>query len=145
MKNFKVTLKYFLVFALILILLSCSDSIVESTPSIDEKIDSIDISSTFTDIQKNIFNQSCSFIGCHVTGSQNPDLSGNAYNNILNKQSSTGMEYIKPNNPGNSYLLQKVLGSSIISGSRMPLNNSPLSQEKIDAITDWINNGAKND
>ena len=65
--------------------------------------------------------------------------------NWLSKQSSNGLNYIEPNDPENSYLLQKILGSSSISGSRMPLNNSALSQEKIHALTEWINNGAKND
>ena len=130
---------------LLVFLTSCSDSIVESTPSIDEEKDPIDITPTFTEIQTNILNQSCATSGCHVSGSVNPDLSGNSFSNIVSKQSSTGMDYIEPNSPENSYLLQKVLGSSIISGSRMPRNNSALSQEKIDALIDWINNGAKND
>lgn len=123
----------------------CSDSIVESTPSIDEEKEQIDLAPTFSEIQTNILNQSCAFSGCHASGSVSPDLSGNSYSNIVSKQSSKGLNFIEPNDPENSYLLQKVLGTSSISGSRMPLNNSALSQEKIDALIEWINNGAKND
>ena len=122
----------------------CSDSIVESTPSIDEKVEPIIEFATFTSIQEEILNKSCAFSGCHVSGSVNPNLSGNSYVNIVSKKSSTGMDYIKPNDPNNSYLLQKIIGSSGINGSRMPRNSSPLSQEKINVITEWINDGAKN-
>ncbi len=123
----------------------CAESITESTPSIDEENKIVDVAPTFNDIQKSIFDQSCAFSGCHVSGSVNPDLSGNSYSKIVNQISSTGMLLIKPNDPDTSYLLQKILGSNSINGSRMPLNNPPLSQEKIDALTEWINKGAPND
>ncbi|MCW8849213.1 MAG: hypothetical protein OQJ81_04475, partial [Melioribacteraceae bacterium] len=127
-----------------IVLTNCSDSIVESTPSIDEKVEPQLESPTFTNIQKEILNKSCAFSGCHVSGSVNPNLAGNSYDIIVNKKSSTGMDYIKPNDPDNSYILQKILGSNGIQGSRMPLNSSSLSQDKIDVITEWINDGAKN-
>lgn len=140
----KIVYKYVLALFLIVFLSYCSDSIVESTPSIDENNEQIIVTPTFTDIQNNIFNKSCAFSGCHTAGSVNPDLSGNSHQNIVNKQSSTGMEYIKPNDADNSYLLHKVLGSNIINGSRMPLGNPPLSQANVDAIMEWINDDAKN-
>ena len=140
----KLGLKYIVLVFFSIGLTFCSDSIVESTPSIDEKVEPKIESATFTSIQTEILNKSCAFSGCHVSGSVNPNLSGNSYANIVSKKSSTGMDYIKPNDPNNSYLLQKILGSSVINGSRMPLNSSPLSQEKINVITEWINDGAKN-
>lgn len=127
-----------------IIITGCSDSIVESAASIDENREIEDIAPTFTEIQSDIFNQSCAFSGCHVSGSVNPDLSGNSHNNIVNKVSSTGMNYITPNDPANSYLLQKIQGSSGISGLRMPLNASPIPQNNIDAVIQWINDGAQN-
>lgn len=140
----KLGLKYIVLVFFSIGLTFCSDSIVESTPSIDEKVEPKIESATFTSIQTEILNKSCAFSGCHVSGSVNPNLSGNSYSILVNKKSSTGMDYIKPNDPNNSYLLQKILGSSVINGSRMPLNSSPLSQEKINVITEWINDGAKN-
>lgn len=123
---------------------NCSDSIVESTPSVDENENQNQeiILPNFSEIQEKIFNQSCALSGCHA-GAANPNLSNNSYERIVNKQSSSGANYIEPGDPDNSYLLQKVLGSNI-SGSRMPLNSSALSQNKIDALVEWINNGAQN-
>ena len=125
---------------------NCSDSIVESTPSVDENENQNQemILPKFSDIQEKIFNQSCALSGCHA-GATNPNLSNNSYTRIVNKQSSVGANYIEPGDPDNSYLLQKVLGSNNINGSRMPLNSSMLSQNKIDAFVEWINNGAQND
>lgn len=139
-------MKYLKLFFLIIAFLfvSCADQIVESTDSIDEKNEEIPVVAKFSDIQENIFNQSCAFSGCHSSGSVSPDLSGYSYSNIVNRSSSIGIDYIEPNDPANSYLLQKVIGSSLINGSRMPLSSSPLSQSQIDAITEWINNGAIN-
>lgn len=138
-------LQYFMLLIFSVMFVSCADSITESTPSIDEVNNDNNVAPTFSGIQNNIFNQSCAFSGCHVSGGVNPNLSGNSHSNIFNKQSSTGMFLIKPNDPDNSYLLQKIIGSNIINGSRMPLNSSPLSQENIAVIVDWINNGAPND
>lgn len=140
----KLRIKNFALAILAIGLTFCADSIVESTPSIDEKDEPKIESATFTSIQEEIINKSCAFSGCHVSGSVSPNLADNSYTNIVSKKSSTGMDYIKPNDPNNSYLLLKILGSSGINGSRMPLNSSPLSQEKINVITEWINNGAKN-
>lgn len=122
----------------------CSEHIIESTPSIDENEIPQEVASKFSEIQSEIFNPSCAFSGCHSSGGVNPDLSGNSYSRIVGKASSIGMNYIEPNMPNDSYLLLKILGGSSIRGSRMPLNSSPISQEKINALTNWINNGAKN-
>ena len=122
----------------------CTDSIVESVETIEEKNNNIEVLATFSDIQENIFDRSCAFSGCHISGSVSPDLSGNSYSRIVNQSSSIGMNYITPNNPDQSYILQKIIGSNIISGNIMPLNSSQLSSEKIDSIIEWIDDGAKN-
>ena len=133
-----------LFFFVTILIIGCGDSIVENVPSIDENDEAVELSPTFSEIQNNIFQQSCAFSGCHVSGGVNPDLSGNSYENIVNRVSSTGMDYVKPNDPDNSYLLLKMLGSSGIIGSRMPLNSSPVPQNQIDAFIQWINDGAIN-
>ena len=132
-----------IVIIVLFLLSSCADHIVESTPSIDETIIQVPVSTTFTEIQSNVFNKSCAFSGCHVSGSIAPDLSNNSYDRIVGKPGSTGLNYIEPNNPTQSYLLKKILGEGI-SGSGMPIRSSPLSQSVIDSITTWINDGAKN-
>ena len=144
MKKTQIFYKYLIFIITATFILACSEHIVESTPSIDKEKEDIIIAPKFSEIQTNIFNQSCALSGCHVSGSVSPNLSGNSYSNIFNKTSSTGKDYIEPNDPSNSYLLQKVIGGSGIRGSRMPLSSSSLSQSQIDALIDWINDGAQN-
>jgi hypothetical protein len=50
---------------------------------------------------------------------------------------------VDPGNPDNSYLVQKIEGAPNIVGAQMPLNQPPLSTEQIDAIRQWILNGAE--
>lgn len=144
MKKTRTFYKYLIFVITATFILACSEHIVESTPSIDQEKEDIIVAPKFSEIQTNIFNQSCAFSGCHVSGSVSPNLSGNSYSNIFNKASSTGKDYIEPNDLANSYLLQKIIGSSGINGSRMPLRASALSQTQIDALSDWINDGAQN-
>jgi len=136
-------LKYITSFLLILTFTNCKESIIESVESIEDNKNT-EVISTFSDIQANIFDKSCAFSGCHGSNSINPDLSGNSHANIVNKSSSTGINYITPNDPVNSYLLQKLMSNGNYQGSQMPRGSSPLSEEQIDAIIMWINDGAQN-
>ncbi len=133
-----------LTFVAIIIFSSCADKIVESVPSIDEKISNNVVRAKFSDIQNKVFDKSCALSGCHVTGVQKPGLSGNSYNNIVNVKSSTGMNYIEPGSPEKSYLYLKITGAPGISGNTMPLGASPLNSRVIDSISVWIKNGAQN-
>lgn len=82
------------------------------------------------DIQP-IFNQSC--VQCHTTGGINPDLTaGNSYNALLNGG------YVIPSNAEGSPLYQSLIGNP-----QMP-PGAPLSQDKIDLVKKWINDGALN-
>ncbi len=100
-------------------------------------------SATFSFIQSELFTPTCATSGCH-NGFERPNLtSGNAYNNILNVQSTRTLDYIEPGNPDNSYLFRKLTGVSI-SGSLMPRRGSALSAPVIDSIRVWIENGALN-
>ena len=121
----------------------CADSIVETTPAIDEKQNADVVKPTFSDIQNKILNKSCALSGCHVKGVQPPDLSGDAYDVIVGKPGSQGLNYIEPGKPQESYLYLKITGAAGISGNPMPLNASPLPQTSITAIKTWIENGAE--
>ena len=124
---------------------ACSEHIVESTPSVDQiLINSSSVTASFTDIQNKVFNKSCALSGCHVAGVQSPNLSGNAYNVIVSKASTKGLNYIEPGNPNQSYIYLKLIGANNISGSQMPKNAPPLKQSVIDTIAVWISNGALN-
>ena len=51
---------------------------------------------------------------------------------------------VKPGDPANSYLIQKLEGTAGIQGSRMPLGGPFLDQTTIDQLKSWIVSGAPN-
>jgi hypothetical protein len=51
---------------------------------------------------------------------------------------------VKPGDPDDSYMVHKIEGLSGITGGQMPLGETPLPQATIDAIRQWITNGAPN-
>jgi hypothetical protein len=51
---------------------------------------------------------------------------------------------VKPGDPDNSYMVRKIEGAAGILGGQMPLGETPLPQATIDAIRQWIADGAQN-
>ncbi len=103
---------------------------------------------TFTSIQNSIFTPSCALSGCHAGASpqQGMNLSqGLAYNAIINVASNeqNALLRVNPGNPDQSYLVQKVEGTAAV-GGRMPLGGPPLSNDLIQALRQWITEGAQN-
>jgi len=91
-----------------------------------------------------IFNGRC--IGCHSGSSAPQGLkldSANSFSNLVNVASHEvpSLKRVKPGDPGNSYLVQKIEGTASV-GSRMPLGGSPLSADQIALIRRWISEGA---
>jgi len=75
-------------------------------------------------------------------------VAGQAFSNVVNiaARELPSMNRVTPNQPDNSYLVHKIQGTHLDvggSGSRMPLNRSPLSQSDIDLIRAWIQAGAQ--
>jgi hypothetical protein len=69
------------------------------------------------------------------------------YSSLVNKvtmQCGDGRVFVKPGDPANSYLLQKLEGTHMCMGARMPKAGSPLSAAAIQTIADWICEGAPN-
>jgi uncharacterized protein (TIGR03118 family) len=108
---------------------------------------------TLTQIQSSVFTPICS--GCHngsnpangvLPGSQNL-TAGNSFAMLVNVASleQPSLMRVKPNDPANSYLIQKLEGAASITGARMPFGGPYLSQATIDQIKSWILNGAPND
>jgi uncharacterized protein (TIGR03118 family) len=109
---------------------------------------------TLTQLQTQIFTPICSV--CHTGGGTSlPSVqnltAGHTFANIVNVPSieQPTLLRIKPNDPTNSYLLQKIEGAPGISGSRMPLGcgssaNPCLDQATIDLVKTWISQGALN-
>jgi mono/diheme cytochrome c family protein len=97
-------------------------------------------------IQYNIFTPYCS--GCH-SGAGAPlglklDTVDNSYNLLVNRASSqqNTLQLVSPNDPDNSYLIHKVEGLAA-TGLRMPLGMSSLPADSLDALRQWISNGAE--
>jgi mono/diheme cytochrome c family protein len=106
-------------------------------------------SPTFTEIQADIFSQSCARSGCHVgdNAPQGLDLSaGNAYANLVEVASNQvpDLQRVDPGNPDDSYLVIKLEGGDRMAGgtSQMPFGGPALSDEKIQQVRDWIAEGA---
>lgn len=109
--------------------------------------DSIPLAPTLESIQTNIFSAVCA-VTCHRSPTPQENLNleaGKAYENLVNIPSEgiTSMMRVLPGEADNSYIIWKLEeGRTEIKGQRMPLNLPALSDEKIQAICDWINDGA---
>lgn len=98
---------------------------------------------TFANVQT-IFNGSCGGSGCHIDETTyGVRLDG--YDNVME---SEGDQYEKKvviaGEPGNSPLIDKIANSNPEHGVRMPKDGTPLSEEKIELIREWISEGAEN-
>jgi hypothetical protein len=103
------------------------------------------LGATFLSIQARIFSPNCT--QCHAGASAPLGFSLEAsvsYGNLVNVQSVEVPELmrVRPGQPDSSYLVWKIEGTSGIAGGRMPSGLSPLSAEEIQAIRDWIADGA---
>ncbi|MFN0134754.1 MAG: hypothetical protein ACKVS9_01405 [Phycisphaerae bacterium] len=103
-----------------------------------------------TDIQP-ILTASCA--GCHgglpfaaLLGADIDLRSGKSFDSLLNQSSrnAAGRVFVIPGDADNSYLIEKLTESNPQEGARMPLFRSALSQERIDLIRQWIEEGAAN-
>ena len=105
---------------------------------------------TFSSLQADHLTPTCARGGCHSAASSAGGLSlegAAAYGNLVNapSQQQPGLNRVTPNDPENSYLIQKLRGDLGISGSRMPQGGPFLSDEQIERFVSWIDNGAPND
>lgn len=120
-----------------LILFSCSSQITDSCDQ-----EETDFSGTFSEVQTEVFNKSC--IGCHAGSVPSGDLnleSGKAYQNIVNILNSSNSDtLVVAGGAAGSYLLKRMNGTS---GSIMPPSGQ-LSQDLLDLVETWINEGAQN-
>lgn len=108
---------------------------------------------TLTQLQTQIFTPICSTChngsGTSLPGSQNL-TAGNTFNNVVNVSSveEPALFRIKPNDPTDSYMIQKIEGASGIKGSQMPdgcpTTQPCLTQAQINMFISWVNSGAPN-
>lgn len=103
------------------------------------------IEPTLASIQSNVFTPTCAVSGCHASpGAADLILEeGQAFTNLVGVDSTevNALKRIAPGDPDNSYLIQKIEGTAAI-GARMPRGRTPLTDDVIKAIRQWISNGA---
>ena len=128
------------------------DGNVGTSPAVSILVSNGATPTTLTAIQSTVFTPICS--ACHngsnpatgaLPGSQNL-TAGSSFAMLVNVASleQPTLMRVKPNDPANSYLIQKLEGATTITGARMPLGGPYLSQATIDQIKSWILNGAPN-
>lgn len=84
--------------------------------------------------------------GCHsgkVPGGGMDLTAGAAYQNLVGVASTecSGKVRVAAGDPSNSYLVNKLVGYSICSGTKMP-KTGKLAQSDLDLISGWICSGA---
>lgn len=100
---------------------------------------------TLQSIQDNVFTPICS--GCHTGGGGAAMLDLTAltasFTNLVDIASVEvpSLDRVEPGDPDASYLIQKLEGTAAV-GGQMPLGGTPLDQATIDAIRQWIADGA---
>ena len=91
----------------------------------------------------------CALAGCHAPPQIQHALDlrvTKAYTSLVGvpSQQCGTTPRVDPGNPGNSYVLDKLLGVSLCEGFQMPLNTAPLAPADIELISSWICQGAPN-
>jgi mono/diheme cytochrome c family protein len=107
--------------------------------------------SSFDEIQRTIFNVNCVSGECHSSTAQAGGLvleEGQSYGKLVGvppenaTARAAGLQRVTAGDPDNSFLLIKLTGPGPGEGSGMPLGASPLSNDDIDSIRQWILAGA---
>jgi hypothetical protein len=103
------------------------------------------VTADFQSIQDNVFTPICS--KCHVGASAPEGLqldAAHSYNLLVGVPSveNSALDRVKPGDPDHSYMVLKLEDANGIVGGQMPLNETPLPQATIDAIRQWIMDGA---
>ena len=112
-----------------------------------DPLEPVDATPTLESVQQSVFNTNCALSGCHAgpNAQQGLNLSeGSSRASLVNVQSTERPDLlrVKPGSASESYLVMKIEGASGIVGERMPLGRSPLSQEQISLVREWIDSGA---
>ncbi len=105
------------------------------------------ITADLQSIEENVFTPICS--KCHIGASAPEGLqldAAHAYDALVGVPSVEEPSHLRvdPGNPDESYMVLKIEGAPGIEGGQMPLGETPLPQATIDAIRQWIANGAPN-
>ena len=129
----------------VLLLSACSDSGMTSSdddnmPPVENGGDEIGSEPVFTNVLA-IFEQNCA--SCHI-GSSTNGVRLDSYENVVESVGDQyGINVVQPEDADGSPLVDKLEPNPQF-GGRMPQGGPFLSQERIDQIREWIDNGAEN-
>jgi hypothetical protein len=106
------------------------------------------LTADFQSIQANVFTPIC--VRCHSGASAPEGLqldADHSYALLVGVPSAEvpSLDRVKPGDPDDSYLVQKLEGAPGIVGVQMPFGGPYLPQSTIDVIRQWISNGALQD
>jgi hypothetical protein len=109
----------------------------------------VNASATLSGDVQPIFTSTCALTGCHggVKPQENMLLSaGNAYKNLVNVPAAecSGRMRVVPSDVNSSYLMDKLTGKNLCTGSQMPKTGSSLPASQLNAVRSWICAGAPN-
>ena len=104
------------------------------------------LAATLSSIQTELFNPSCVVHHGPSVAEAGLDISeGRSFENLVNVMSAqVGLDLVEPGDAENSYLIHKLDGRAGIVGARMPPNGPFITDEALDIIKQWINDGARN-
>lgn len=102
------------------------------------------LNATFDSIQANVFTPICT--ACHIGATAPHGLrldAANSYSLLVGIASAEvpALQRVRPGDPDNSYLIQKLEGSAAV-GGRMPLGGPALPAETVAYVRQWIRDGA---
>jgi mono/diheme cytochrome c family protein len=112
--------------------------------------DSTVVAPKLSSIQQEIFDANCNAPSCHGSGMKGglSLTAGNSYRQLIgvagafDKKNIPAILRVKPGTPDSSLLFIKITSPDTSEGELMPKGNDRLSQNKIDAIRQWILDGA---
>lgn len=90
-----------------------------------------------------ILQGSCARTGCHAGANAQMGLSLQEADFVaqtvdVSSRERPGTELVEPGAPDSSYLVQKIRGDAGITGARMPMTGSPLTDSQIATIEQWV-------
>jgi hypothetical protein len=102
---------------------------------------------SFTVEVEPVLVDNCTGMGCHgfPAPAAGLDLTvGNSYGELVDVPSSqcNMRMLVAPGQPGASYLMDKLQGTNLCFGTKMPKTGAALSPEEIAAVSEWICRGA---
>lgn len=140
----------FLIF-LILFLFSCGGSSNSGDSDDEDNDDDSDLEATLSSIQSNIFTPTCATSSCHASATSSGGLSlsdGDSFGELVGIESdgAAGVNRVTASDASASYIINKLEGTQATvggGGSTMPRGGTPLTDEEIQTIRDWIDAGAE--